>query len=66
MVELRYKSRPQDLDFEKENYLFNFWLCWVFIAAHRLSLVLASRGCSLVAVFRLLIAVASLVVESGL
>ena len=23
-----------------------FWLCWVFIAAHGLSLVAASRGCS--------------------
>ena len=39
-----------------------FWLCWgreVFIAAHRLSLAAASRGSSLVAVHRLLIAVAS-------
>ena len=29
-------------------YLY-FWLSWVFSAAHRLSLVLASRGSSLVA-----------------
>ena len=36
-----------------------FWLCWVFVAAHRLSLVVASRGYSLVEVCRLLIAVAS-------
>lgn len=48
MVELGYKSRLQDLDFEKKKYLFNFWLCGVFIAAHRLFLVLASRVCSLV------------------
>ena len=38
-----------------------FWLCWVFVAAWRLSLVVASRGSSLVC--GLLIAVASLVVE---
>ena len=25
-----------------------FWLCWVFFAAHGLSLVLVSRGCTLV------------------
>ena len=36
-----------------------FWLCWVFVAAHRLSLDAASRGYSPVAVHRLLIAVAS-------
>ena len=36
---------------------FNFWLCWVFIAVHRLSLA---------AVCGLLIAVASLVAEHGL
>ena len=27
-------------------YLFNFWLRWVFVAARRLSLVVASRGYS--------------------
>ena len=43
-----------------------FRLCWVFIAACRLSLVEASRGYSLVAVFELLIVVASLVAEHGL
>ena len=36
-----------------------YWLLWVFIAASRLSLVVASRGYSLVEVCRLLIAVAS-------
>ena len=36
---------------------FVFWLCWVFVAARRLSLVEVSR---------LLIAVASLVAEHGL
>ena len=33
--------------FFKYIYLFiNFWLCWVFVAAHRLSLVAASKGYS--------------------
>ena len=51
----------------KKNYLFlYFWLCWVFVAVHRLSLVAASRSYSLVMVHRLLIAVASFVVEHGL
>ena len=26
----------------------NFWLCWVFVAAHGLSVVVASEGYSLV------------------
>ena len=39
-----------------------FWLFWVFVATHRLSPVLASGGCSLVAVHGLLIVVVSLVV----
>ena len=43
-----------------------FQLCWVFFAAHRLSLVAASGGCSLVVVCGSLIAVASLVAEHGL
>ena len=38
-------------------FIFNFWLHWVFVAAHRVSLVVA-RG--------LLIVVASLVAEHGL
>ena len=42
-----------------------FWLHWVFVAAHRLSLVAASRG-TLVAARGPLIAVASLVAEHGL
>ena len=42
------------------------WLCWVFVAALRLSLVAVSRGDSLVAVYRLLTAVASLVAEHEL
>ena len=46
-------------------YLF-IWLYWVFMAAHGLSLVMESGDYSLVAVHRLLIAVASLVVEHGL
>ena len=43
----------------------NFWLCLVFFGAHGLSLVVVSRGYSLVVELRLLIAVASLVVEHG-
>lgn len=38
-----------------------FWLHWVSVALQRLSLVSASRGHSLLAVHRLLIAVGSLV-----
>ena len=36
------------------------WLCWVSIAVHRLSLVAISGDYSLVALYRLLIVVASL------
>lgn len=39
---------------------FYSWLCWVFTAAHRLTLVAASGGSSLVAVQGLLAAVAAL------
>ena len=48
------------------NGLIYFWLRWVFVAACRLSLVEASRDCSLVVVHRLLIAVASLLAEHRL
>ena len=41
-------------------------LCWVFVAALGLSLLVASRGYSLVEVHGLLIAMASLVVEHRL
>ena len=34
-------------------YYFSFWLCWVFVAAHRLPSVAASWGYSLVAAHRL-------------
>ena len=44
-------------------FIYLFWLLWVFVAAHRLSLVAASGGYSLVVVCRLLIMVASLIVE---
>ena len=43
-----------------------FWLCWIIIATCGLSLVVASGGHSLAAMQRLLIAVASLVVEHRL
>ena len=45
------------------------WLLWVWVAARRLSLVAASKGCSwvvVVAVRGLLTAVVSLIVEHGL
>ena len=48
-------------------YLFiYFWLCWVFVAASRLSPTAASRGYSLVEVLRFLFVVASLVAKHGL
>ena len=50
--------------FLKKNNLF-FWLCWVFIVARGFSLVVASRGHSLVVVQGLLTAVASLVGSTG-
>ena len=43
-----------------------FWLCWVFAAEHGLSLLEVSGGYSLVAMCRLLIEVASLIVEHRL
>ena len=45
--------------------VFFFWLHWVFIAAHGLSLVAVSEGYSLVAVQRFLTVVASLVWSMG-
>ena len=48
-------------------YLFMyFWLPWVFVAMFGLSLVVASRGYSLLAILGLLTAVASLVAEHRL
>ena len=47
-------------------YLFIFWLCWGFLATGRLSLNVASKGYSLVAVKGLLIAVASAIAGHGL
>ena len=46
--------------------MINFWLHWVFSAACRLSLVVVSRGYSLVAVYMFLIMAASLVVQHEL
>ena len=43
-----------------------FWLHWICIAAHALSLVLVSRDSSLVAVWGLLVGVAALVAAHGL
>ena len=48
-------------------YLFiYFWLCSVFVAAHRLYSSCGERGLLFIAVRRLLIAVASLVAKHGL
>ena len=57
MVLYLFHSALGDTDF-----LINFWLG---LTARRLSLVVASRGSSLIVVHGLLIAVASLVVEHG-
>ena len=54
------------LSFLGKDLFIYLWLCWVFTAARVLSLVVASRGFSLLAALRLLTAVASLVVERGL
>ena len=43
-----------------------FGLCWVFVAVHGLSLVVANRGYFLVEIHRLLLTVASLVWEHWL
>ena len=47
-------------------FIYYFLLCWVFIAACRLSLVAARSGYSLVVVHEPLIAAASLIVEHRL
>ena len=47
-------------------FFFSFWLFWVFVAAHGLSLVAAGGSFSLVAVHGLITVVASLVAEHGL
>ena len=46
-------------------FLIFFWLCWVFIAVLRLSVVVVSRDYSLVVVHGLLVVVASLVSVGG-
>ena len=48
------------------NNLFYFWLCWVFVAARGLFSGCGERGLLFVVVCRLVIVVASLVVEHGL
>ena len=59
-------SRTQIALFCFYNLTYLFWLCWVSVAAHRLSLVAVSGGCSLAAVHGPLIAVASLAAEHRL
>ena len=55
--------RPKFLE---KSFFLSFWLCWVFIAAHKRSLVVASGGCSPVELCGLLAAAASAVAEQGL
>ena len=52
--------------FKKIIVFIYFWLCWVFVANAGFSLVEVSRGYSLTVVHRLLIVVASFVVEHRL
>jgi len=47
-------------------FIYSFLAARVFVAAHGLSLVAESWGCSLAVVHRLLTAVTSLVAEHGL
>ena len=49
------------LHFCAGDFFFSFSLSWVFVAAEGLSLVVASGGCSLVLLHKLLCVVASLV-----
>ena len=49
----------------KKNYYY-YYFFWIIVATWAFSLVAVSRGSSLVAVYGLLIAVASLVAEHGL
>ena len=60
------RVKPENLFFFFKSISCYFCLCWVSFALSGLSLVVASRGCSLAAVLELLIAVASLVAEHGL
>ena len=62
---LKVNSFLQELKKKKKTLNF-FWLHWVFTAAFRLSLLVASGSYSLVAVHRLLNVVASPVAEHGL
>ena len=54
------------LFFNSLNLVICFWLCWVFIAVRAFSLVVVSKGPSLVMVCGLLTAVASLIAEHRL
>ena len=67
-------TKVQEVEKEMENFFSRFiyfilfiyfWLCWVFVAAHRLSSSYSEPGLLFVVVRGLLIAVVSLVVEHG-
>ena len=47
------------------NFLFYFWLQWVFVAAHGISLVAVSEGYYLVTLLGLLIAEAQALEQAG-
>ena len=63
MQEQEHKKSHQVMPAHLFTYL---WLCWVFVAALRLSPVVTSGDYSLVVVCGLLVVVASLVAEHGL
>ena len=52
--------------FLKKKIHIYFWLQWVFVATRRLSVVMVNKGYSVVAVQRLLIVVASFIVDHSL
>lgn len=56
-------TRPRDIfsTYFFKNFLNFIFDCWVFVPVHRLSLVILSRGCSLVSLHRLLSVVSSFV-----
>ena len=49
-----------------KDFFIYFWLCWVLVAACRLSVVVVSGGYCLAVVYGLLIVVTSLLEEHGL
>ena len=59
-------TRPPGKSLDAEFFNIYYWLGWVFLAAHQLSLVVVGRGCPLVLVLGLFIVVAFVVAEHRL